>query len=68
MGAMMNFKDDQGDPMATSASGLVCVVPPNMYLSALEGVSATVVSSTSNVLQGAARVIPFPWLSSAIKW
>lgn len=68
MGAMMNFKDDQGDPMATSATGLACVVPPNMYVSALEAVSATLVGSTSNVLQGAARVIPFPWLSSAAKW
>jgi phage major head subunit gpT-like protein len=68
MGAMMNFKDDQGDPMATTATGLVCVVPPNMFLSALEAVSATVIGNTTNALQGAARVVPFPWLSSAVKW
>ncbi|MFQ5494199.1 MAG: Mu-like prophage major head subunit gpT family protein [Phycisphaerae bacterium] len=68
IGAMLNFKDDAGDPMAISASGLVCVVPPTMFLTALEAVSATVVSNTSNVLAGAARVIAFPWLTDASKW
>jgi phage major head subunit gpT-like protein len=68
IGTMMNFKDDQGDPMSTGATGLVCIVPPNMYLAALEAVSATLLNSTSNVLQGAAKVVPFPWLVSAVKW
>ncbi|MEK6674832.1 MAG: Mu-like prophage major head subunit gpT family protein [Planctomycetota bacterium] len=68
IGGMINFKDDQGDPMATTATGLVCVVPPNMYLSALEAVSATVINSTTNALQGAARVIPLPWFSNPFKW
>jgi len=36
-----------------------------MYLNALEAVSATMVASTSNVLQGAARIVAFPWLSDA---
>lgn len=68
IGAMMGFKDDQGEPMSTSATGLVCVVPTTMYLTALEAVSATLVNSTSNVLQGAARIVPFPWLTDASKW
>jgi len=68
IGAMLGFKDNLGDPMALSATGLVCIVPTSMYLRALEAVSATVVSSTSNVLQGAARVIAFPWLTDASKW
>ena len=68
IGTMMGFKDDQGDPMAMSATGLVCVVPTTMYLAALEAVSATVVSSTTNVLSGAARVIAFPWLTDQSKW
>jgi phage major head subunit gpT-like protein len=68
IGAMMGFKDDQGDPMSLSATGLVCVVPTTMYLTALEAVNATMVSSTSNVLAGAARVIAFPWLSSLDTW
>lgn len=65
---MLGFVDDQGQPMALSATGLVCVVPPTMYLTALEAVSATVISSTSNVLDGAAGIIPWPWLDDASKW
>lgn len=66
--AMMAFRDDQGEPMAISATGLVCVVPTTMYFSALEAVSATVVSSTSNVMSGVARVIAFPWLTELSRW
>ena len=66
--AILAFKDDRGDPMALAATGLVCVVPTTMYLTALEAVSATVVSSTSNVLQGAARIVAFPWLTNAARW
>jgi len=65
---MLAFRDDQGEPMAISATGLVCVVPTTMYLTALEAVSATVVSSTSNVMQGVARIIASPWLTDASKW
>ena len=68
LGAMMGYKDDQGDPMAISATGLACIVPTTMYLTALEAVSATVVSSTTNVLSGAARVIAFPWVTDQSKW
>ena len=68
LGVMVAFKDDQGDPMSFSATGLVCVVPTTMYLTALEAVSATVISSTSNVLEGAARIIGFPWLTDASTW
>lgn len=39
-----------------------------MYLTALEAVSATVISSTSNVLEGVARIIAFPWLTDASTW
>ena len=68
IGVMMAFKDDQGDPMSISATGLVCVVPTTMYLSALEAVNATIISDTTNVLAGAAQVIAFPWLSDISKW
>ncbi len=68
IGAMMGYKDDQADPMSITATGLVCVVPTTMYLTALEAVSATVVSSTTNVLSGVARVIAFPWLTDKSKW
>jgi len=66
--AMMGFKDDQGDPMSLSASGLICVVPTTMFMTALEAVNATVVNSTSNALQGVARVVAFPWLTDLSKW
>lgn len=65
---LLGFKDDQGDPMAITAAGLVCVVPTNMYLTALEAVNATIVNNTSNTLQGAARIIAFPWLTDQTKW
>lgn len=68
IGVLLGHRDDQGDPMSTTATGLVCVVPPKMYLPALEAVSATVVQGTGNALQGAARVVPFPWLPSGEKW
>lgn len=68
IGAMMSFKDDQGEPMSISATGLACAVPTTMYLTALEAVSATMVASTTNILTGAARIIAFPWLTDQSKW
>ncbi len=68
IGQMLSFKDDRGEPMPLSASGLVCVVPPQMLFTALEAVSATLISQTSNVLEGAARVVGLPWLTSSAVW
>ena len=66
--AMMSFKDDRGDPMSISASGLVCAVPTTMYLTALEALNATILNNSSNVIAGIARVIAFPWLTDESKW
>ena len=66
--SMLSFKDDQGEPMLIGATGLVCVVPPPMYFTALEAINASLVSSTSNVLEGAARVVTLAWLTDASKW
>lgn len=66
--ALLAFKDDVGQPMSMNASGLVIVCPPSMYLTMLEAIGATVISSTTNILQGAARVISFPWLTTASKF
>ncbi|MEK6674659.1 MAG: Mu-like prophage major head subunit gpT family protein [Planctomycetota bacterium] len=66
--AMLAFKDDVGDPVSLGATGLVCVVPPSMYLNALETVGASIIANTSNILQSAARIIAFPWLTTATKW
>jgi len=66
--ALLGFKDDQAEPMAMNAGGLICVVPTTMYLTALEAVTAVLVGNTSNIIQGAARIVSFPWLSDASKW
>jgi phage major head subunit gpT-like protein len=65
---MLSFKDDQGDPMPMSATGLIGVVSPTLYFTALEAINATVVNNSTNVLQGVARVVALPWLSDASKW
>jgi phage major head subunit gpT-like protein len=65
---MLAFRDDQGEPMLIDATGLVCLVPPGMYFTALEAINATVVGNRSNVLQAVARVATMPWLTTASKW
>lgn len=68
LGTMLGFKDDQGEPMLITASSLVCLVPPTMLFTASEAISATIVGSSTNVLQGIARVIALPWLTDKSKW
>jgi len=43
-------------------------VPPSMLFTAMEAINASVISQTSNVMQGAAQVIALPWLSTASTW
>jgi phage major head subunit gpT-like protein len=68
IGAMLAFKDDQGEPILLTASSLVCVVPPTMLFTATEAINSTVVGNTQNVLQGLARVVSLPWLADKSKW
>jgi phage major head subunit gpT-like protein len=68
IGQMLTFKDDQGEPLPLNMSGLACVVPPTMLFTAMEAVNASVINQTSNVLQGAARVVALPWLASPTTW
>lgn len=65
---MLAFRDDQGEPMLVSATGLACVVPPTMLFTASEAINATVLGNDTNVLKGIARVISFPWLTDESKW
>jgi len=70
---LMSFVDDRGVSLRTTPTGLVCVVHPNLIFTAAEALSATIINSTSNVLQtnpltGAIRVIALPGLSDATKW
>ncbi|MBX3395961.1 MAG: Mu-like prophage major head subunit gpT family protein [Phycisphaerae bacterium] len=65
---MLTYRDDQGEPMMMSASGLVCVVPATMLFTATEAVNATIINNQTNVLAGIASVVSFPWLADASKW
>lgn len=68
IGAMLAFKDDQGEPVLISETGLVCAVPPTMLFTASEAINSTVVGNETNVLHGIARVITLPWLTDKSKW
>ncbi len=68
IGQMMGFKNDIGDPASIDTEGLTIVCPTGMYFTALEAVKASVITNTSNVLQGIATVVPFAWLTDASKW
>ena len=68
LAALLAFKDDRGMPQNLTSTGLVAVVPPSMFITALEALSATVLASTTNVLAGAGDVICFPWLTDTDTW
>lgn len=67
-GAMLAFKDDQGEPFQRGIGGLVVVVHPSILWTALEALSAPIVAQTTNVIVGAAGVVGFPYLSDATYW
>ncbi len=62
--ALLALKDDQGEPMNLTASGLVFVIPPTMYIAFLEAVNSAVIASTTNILQNVGRVVAFPRLTA----
>ena len=65
---LMTFTDDQGDPVNNDLSGLVLVVPYNMLWITREAVNASIISTTSNVMQGVADVVAWPWLTDTDTW
>ncbi len=65
---LLTFKDDHGEVMSLGVTGLVAVVPPNMFVTAAESLNATMVASTQNVLQGAAKIVVFPHISATDAW
>lgn len=65
--AMMNFKDDQGDPVGAMPNLLV--VPGALEKTALETVKAVTVSTGgTNVLAGLSEVLVTPWLTDSNNW
>jgi hypothetical protein len=65
---LLSLLDDQAEPMNLSAGGLTCVVPGSMYVASSEALSASMLTSTENVLKNAARVVALPRLTDASKW
>jgi phage major head subunit gpT-like protein len=65
---MLGFVDDTGEPMSLDATGLVVVCPPTQYIAWLEALSATIIANTTNVLSGAAKIMPFSRLTDASKF
>lgn len=68
MAAMMGFKDDQGEPMVFSASGLKVVTNPTLFPTAVTALSAAMLNNSSNPFAGAAEPIMLPWLTSSVDW
>ena len=66
IGTMLGFKDDQGEPVALTANGLVCVVPPTMLYAALEAVNATLIGQTPHAPIVALAVADHGPLSSPV--
>lgn len=68
--AMMNFKDDQGDPAGILPNLLV--VPPALEKTALETLRAVNVEGSTatkdNVYAGTAEVFVTPWLTDTNNW
>ncbi len=63
---MMGLKDDRGNSAMIQPNGFVVVVPPALYFTALEAVSATLLNNTTNVLAGAAKVMALGDLSGSV--
>ncbi|MFH1417269.1 MAG: Mu-like prophage major head subunit gpT family protein [Planctomycetota bacterium] len=69
LAAMMQFKDDQGEPMDISASSLVVACHPAVYETWLTALTAGMISNTDNVLrQFSTRVLPMGRLSDVSEW
>ena len=66
--AMLGFRDDQGEPVMISTTGLVAAVPPTMLFTASEAINSTIVDNRANALHGLARVIALPWLTDKSRW
>lgn len=64
IGGLLVIKDDQGQPVNDSVSGITVVVPPPLYFPMKEAAGAASIASTSNVLASEnIRVIAFPRLT-----
>jgi phage major head subunit gpT-like protein len=67
--AMMQFKDDRGEVLPISLTGMVIACHPTPYLTWLETVTSKLVSNSDNILtKFTFDVIPVPWLTDVSAW
>lgn len=69
--AMRKFKDEAGKPFhpMIQSSDLVVAVAPDLEFVAKEALNASIISNTSNALQGAvSQVMVMPWLTDTNDW
>lgn len=67
--AMMQFKDDVGEPMVINTQGLKVVCHTDREIDWLSALQAAMVANTSNVLpRFGATVLPVPWLTDVSKF
>jgi len=55
--AMINFKDEKGNPYNEGVGDFLCVIPPGLQNIAEQVFNASLISSTTNVLKGAAKIM-----------
>lgn len=66
--ALMNFKDDRGEPLEIQPTGLVICCAPAVLTNWMEAVQAPMVANTSNVYgQFKPRIVAMPRLTDASK-
>jgi phage major head subunit gpT-like protein len=69
LNALMNFKDDQGEPYGHGATGLVVVCHPTVMLTWMETMTSALISNSDNILkQFNVRVLAMPWLTDVSQW
>ncbi len=66
--AMMEFKDDQGNPMGISPTGLTIVVPPSLYFIANEAVNGAMHDGSTNTMKGIVKIEVLPWLTDGTQF
>ena len=64
IGVMRTLLNDQGEPIYIGPGGFKIVVPPLYEYPAREAVQASILATTSNVIQGIGDVIVNPWLTA----
>lgn len=69
IGQLMLFKDDRGEPMNFTSTGLEIVCHPQQYISFLTAVSAAMLNQSNTVIpKFGITVTPLPWLTDVSQW